>query len=204
MKNKNVFKTVFEEKFDKQLIKNQIINKYESKSHINLLKKLSYMSLFIIIISILGIWLKNNSHNKTLYEMQKGSIKMYAYALANDNSLEKRQLNENVKTPLETYNKLMSNVPGFPILFEINNIDYLDIFVTNGKVHSWDKETGVVNKLDNNYKIYKNDTLYFDVSENTTIKIRAIKNNKTLYEKYIIITSDENYNYYAKLNSTIK
>ena len=200
MKNKNIFKIVFEEKFDKRLLKNQIINNYESKNHINLLKKLSYISIFIIIISILGIQLKNRSHNKTIYEMQKGNIKMYAYALANDNSLEKRQLNANAKIPLATYNKAMSNVPGFPISFEMNNIDYIEILVTNGEVHSWNKETGIVNKLDNNYKIYKNDTLYFDVNENTTVKIKAFKNEKTVYEKYIVITSDENYNYYAKLN----
>lgn len=199
MKNKNVFKTVFEEKFDKRLLKSQIINKYESKKNISILKKLSYISIFIIIILIFGLYIKSNS-NKPIYEIQKGNIKMYAYSLANDNSLEKRQLTANTKLPLASYNKAMSNVPGFPISFEMNNIDYIEISVTNGNLYSWNKDTGIVNKLDNNYKIYKNDTLYFDVNENTSIKIKAKKNDETLYEKYIVITSDENYNYYAKLN----
>lgn len=199
MKNKNVFKTVFDEKFNMNLLKKQIINKYESQKNINILKKLSYTSILIIVILIFGLYIKSNS-NKPIYEMQKGNIKMYAYALANDNFLEKRQLTANTKLPLASYNKAMSNVPGFPISFEMNNIDYIEISVTNGNVYSWDKETGLVNKLDNNYKIYKNDTLYFNVNENTSIKIKAKKNDETLYEKYIVITSDENYNYYAKLN----
>lgn len=83
--------------------------------------------------------------------MQKGNIKMYAYALANDNSLEKRQLTADTKLPLASYNKAMSNVLGFPISFEMNNIHYIEISVTNGKVYSWNKENGLVNKLDNDF-----------------------------------------------------
>ena len=175
MKNKNVFKTVFDEKFNMNLLKKQIINNYEYKKNINILKKISYASILIIIILIFGLYIKNNNSNKTIYESQKESIKMYAYTLAYDNSLEKKQLNANTKLPLARYNKAMSNVPGFPITFEMNNIDYINISVENGKIYSWDKNTGIVNKLDNNYKIYKNDTLYFDVNENTSIKIKAKK-----------------------------
>ena len=192
MKNKNVFKTVFDEKFNMNILKKQIINNYKYKKNINILKKISYASILIIVILIFGLYIKSNS-NKTIYESQKESIKMYAYTLAYDNSLEKKQLDANTKLPLASYNKAMSNVPGFPISFEMNNIDYI-------KIYSWDKITGIVNKLDNNYKIYKNATLYFDVNENTSIKIKAKKNDETLYEKYIVITSDEKYNYYAKLN----
>lgn len=199
MKNKNVFKTVFDEKFNMNILKKQIINNYKYKKNINILKKISYASILIIVILIFGLYIKSNS-NKTIYESQKESIKMYAYTLAYDNSLEKKQLDANTKLPLASYNKAMSNVAGFPISFEMNNIDYIEISVANGKIYSWDKITGIVNKLDNNYKIYKNATLYFDVNENTSIKIKAKKNDETLYEKYIVITSDEKYNYYAKLN----
>ena len=89
MKNKNVFKTVFDEKFNMNILKKQIINNYKYKKNINILKKISYASILIIVILIFGLYIKSNS-NKTIYESQKESIKMYAYTLAYDNSLEKK------------------------------------------------------------------------------------------------------------------
>lgn len=49
MKNKNVFKTVFDEKFNMNILKKQIINNYKYKKNINILKKISYASILIIV-----------------------------------------------------------------------------------------------------------------------------------------------------------
>ena len=65
----------------------------------------------------------------------------------------------------DLYDKTYRNVLKYVVCNCSNAEDIKDIIqniyikilnkVQKGNVYSWDKETGLVNKLDNNYKIYK-------------------------------------------------
>ena len=93
----------------------------------------------------------------------------------------------------------MSSVPGYPIMFELDNIDYLNIDVTNGTILDWNGDTGKVNSLGTTYQLSNNGTLFFNVNINTNIKITGISNKKEVFEKNITISSDDDFNYYAIL-----
>lgn len=93
----------------------------------------------------------------------------------------------------------MSSVPGYPIVFELENVDYLKIEVNNGNILDWNGDTGKVTSLGTTYQLSNNGTLYFNVNINTNIKITGIRNKNEVFEKNITILSDDDFNYYVIL-----
>lgn len=100
---------------------------------------------------------------------------------------------------LASYNLAMSSVPGYPIVFELENVDYLKIEVNNGNILDWNGDTGKVTSLGTTYQLSNNGTLYFNVNINTNIKITGIRNKNEVFEKNITILSDDDFNYYVIL-----
>ena len=116
-----------------------------------------------------------------------------------DEKVEKTELKDNIKLGLASYNLAMSSVPGYPIVFELENVDYLKIEVNNGNILDWNGDTGKVTSLGTTYQLSNNGTLYFNVNINTNIKITGIRNKNEVFEKNITILSDDDFNYYVIL-----
>lgn len=200
MSNKQIIKEAFTQAFDQKQMHDEILNKYERKKEKNVGKILKYaiMPLCLILIVSLGIFLKKG--DSILESSNVGTMKVYAYTTGDNKQTEKRELKENVQLGLSRYNLAMSSVPGYPIEFELKNLDYIMINVTNGEMFTWDNSedgTGKIDVLENNHKLTKNGALYFKVNENTVINIKAFKNNKEMFAKKITISSDDHFNYYA-------
>lgn len=151
----------------------------------------------LILVAVIGISL--NGGEEILEDNVIGAMKVYAYTISEDEEVKKAELKDNIKLDLASYNLAMSSVPGYPIMFELDNIDYLNIDVTNGTILDWNGDTGKVNSLGTTYQLSNNGTLYFNVNINTNIKIIGISNNKEVFEKNITISSDDDFNYYAIL-----
>jgi len=116
-----------------------------------------------------------------------------------DEKVEKTELKDNIKLGLASYNLAMSSVPGYPIVFELENVDYLKIEVNNGNILDWNGDTGKVTSLGTTYQLSNNGTLYFNVNIDTNIKITGIRNKNEVFEKNITILSDDDFNYYVIL-----
>lgn len=197
MSNKKVIKKVFDEEYNSERVKQQILLKYERKNKIFKIMRYSIVPVFFVLLSFIVILL-NNSEN-ILDDNIISTMRVYAYTMSEDDNMEKVELRDNVKLLLSGYNFAMSSVPGYPIMFELHNVDYLKIDVTNGTILDWDNITGEVNNIGSTYKLFDDNTLYFNVSINTNIKITGIKNKKEVFEKNITILSDDSFNYYAVL-----
>lgn len=195
MSNRQVIKRVFEEEFDSKKMKQQILLKYEKREKIRMYKIMKYIIIptcFVLIVTI-GILLNKEKENSI------GTMKVYAYTMSENEKLEKRELKDNVKLGLASYNLALSSVPGYPIMFETDNVDYLEIDITNGTILDWDRETGKVKSLGSTYQLFGNGNLYFHISGNTSIKITGMKDKKMVFEKNIKISSDNDFNYYATI-----
>lgn len=196
--NKNI-KEIFSEKINKDVIFNNILTNVQRKERNNLkyYKVLIIPACIIMIICTFFIFNKNESLTQSEFT---NNVKVYAYMDANNN--DKKELKENIKVELSSYNHLMSSVPGYPISFiltENYNLDYIDINVKNGSILEWNNENPVVKDRNTSYKIKDDKILYFNVNENTIITITGIKNEKQVFSKNITITEDEDFNYYATL-----
>lgn len=178
-------------------MKQQIHLKYE-RNRMGKIMKYATIPICLVLVAFIGISL-NNGEN-VLKENEMGIMKAYAYTMSKDEKLEKIELKDNVKIGLASYNLAMSSVPGYPIIFELDNVDYINIDVTKGVIFDWDKNTDEVKNLGNTYQLFDNDTLYFNVNINTNIKIIGIKDKKEIFEKNITISSDNDFNYYAIIN----
>jgi len=199
MSNKKIIKKVFEDEFDSKKMEQQILLQYERKEKNKMSKIIKYaiVPMCFILIAVIGILL--NGRKEILEDNVIGAMKVYAYTMSEDERLEKTELKDNIKLGLARYNLAMSSVPGYPIMFELDNIDYLNIDVTNGNILDWNGDTGTVNSLGTTYQLSNNATLYFNVNVNTNIKIIGIRNKNEVFEKNITILSDDDFNYYAIL-----
>lgn len=199
MSNKKIIKKVFDEEFDCEKMKQQILLQYERKEKNKMSKIIKYAiaPVCLILVAVIGISL--NGGKEILEDNVIGAMKVYAYTISEDEKVEKAELKDNIKLGLASYNLAMSSVPGYPIMFELDNIDYLNIDVTNGTILDWNGDTGKVNSLGTTYQLSNNGTLYFNVNINTNIKITGISNKKEVFEKNITISSDDDFNYYAIL-----
>lgn len=191
MSNKKIIKEVFNAKFNSEMMKEKVLNKYKKERYVFNAFKYAF-PLCLVFIIFTGVFLSKNDITSNTID-----TKMYVYTSLNGEMVE---LKNNIKLELSTYNMAMSSVPGYPVTFEVNNSDCLDITVTNGNILSWDKDTGIVSDLGNKYQLFENKTLYFSVNKNTYINIKGMKDNNELFEKTVTIFSDDGYNYYAKLN----
>lgn len=198
MSNKEIIKKLFDEELDSRKMRNEILEKYERKGKNKVFKIIKYSTIPIclVIAVFIGIFLNNKN---ILEEKSIGIMKVYAYTISDDEKMEKKELKESVKLGLAKYSQTMSSVPGYPIMFELSKVDYINIEVSNGTILDWNNASGKVKELGNTYQLSHDWTLYFDVNENTSIKITGIKNKKEIFEKNITISSDDNYNYYALL-----
>lgn len=196
MSNKQIIKKVFDEEFNSKEIEHQILLKYERKGKNKMSKIMKYaiVPLCFMLVAFIGISL--NKGNDILEE-KTGIMKVYAYTLSESKEIQKKELNDNVKFPLANYNLAMSSVPGYPIEFELDNLDYVEINVTDGTILDWNSETGIVKSLENTYQLFNNGTLYFNINKDTNIKIIGIKDKKEVFEKNISISNDDKFNYYA-------
>lgn len=93
----------------------------------------------------------------------------------------------------------MSSVPGYPMKFELENMEKVDISIKNGTIYDYDRKTGKVTSLGNEYQLTSSSILYFNVNDKTEIKIVGMNQKKRILEKSIVISMDSNYNYYATL-----
>lgn len=199
MSNNNMMKKVFDKELNSEKMKQQILLKYERKEKNKMSRIIKYAIVPVCLVFAFFIGISFHKENHILEDHSIGSMKVYAYTMSEEEKLEKTELKDNIKLGLAKYNLAMSSVPGYPIEFELDNIDYLNIDVTNGTILNWDKDTGKVKSLGNTYKLSNNDTLYFNVNINTNIKITGIKNKNKVLEKSITISSDDDFNYYATL-----
>lgn len=199
MSNNNMMKKVFDKELNSEKMKQQILLKYERKEKNKMSKIIKYAIIPVCLVFAFFIGISFHKENHILEDHGISSMKVYAYTMSEEEKLEKTELKDNIKLGLAKYNLAMSSVPGYPIEFELDNIDYLNIDVTNGTILNWDKDTGKVDNLGNTYKLSNNGTLYFNVNINTNIKITGIKNKNKVLEKSITISSDDDFNYYATL-----
>ena len=199
MSNKKMMKKVFEEEFSSEKMKQQILLQYERKEKNKMSKIIKYAIVPVCLVLALFIGTSLNEGNNILEDNVIGAMKVYAYTMSEDEKVEKTELKDNIKLGLASYNLAMSSVPGYPIVFELENVDYLKIEVNNGNILDWNGDTGKVTSLGTTYQLSNNGTLYFNVNINTNIKITGIKNKNEVFEKNITISSDDDFNYYAIL-----
>jgi len=198
MSNKEIIEKVFSEEFNQKKMKQQILLKYErkKKKKMNKFMKYAIVPICLVLVAFIGISLTDKN---VLEESGIGAMKVYAYTMSKDETLEKTELKENVKLGLASYNLAMSSVPGYPIVFELDNIDSINIDVTEGSIFDWNRSTGEVKSLGSMYQLSGDGTLYFNINIRTNIKVTGIKNNQEVFEKNIIISSDDDFNYYATI-----
>lgn len=199
MSNKKMMKKVFEEEFSSEKMKQQILLQYERKEKNKMSKIIKYAIVPVYLILALFIGVSLNEGNNILEDNVIGAMKVYAYTMSEDEKVEKTELKDNIKLGLASYNLAMSSVPGYPIVFELENVDYLKIEVNNGNILDWNGDTGKVTSLGTTYQLSNNGTLYFNVNINTNIKITGIRNKNEVFEKNITILSDDDFNYYVIL-----
>ena len=199
MSNKKMMKKVFEEEFSSEKMKQQILLQYERKEKNKMSKIIKYAIVPVYLILALFIGASLNEGNNILEDNVIGAMKVYAYTMSEDEKVEKTELKDNIKLGLASYNLAMSSVPGYPIVFELENVDYLKIEVNNGNILDWNGDTGKVTSLGTTYQLSNNGTLYFNVNINTNIKITGIRNKNEVFEKNITILSDDDFNYYVIL-----
>lgn len=199
MSNKQIIKRVFDEEFDSKKMKQQILLKYEGKVKKKMIRITKYAIIPICVIFMAFIVISLNNEKNISKKGYIGTMKVYAYTMSENKKLEKTELKDNVKLGLASYNLAMSSVPGYPIMFELDNIDYINISVTNGTILDWNRKTNNVKSIGNMHKLYENDILYFNVNINTNIKIIGIKDKKEVFEKNITISRDDDFNYYAMI-----
>lgn len=199
MSNKKIMKKVFDEELSSEKMKQQILLKYERKEKNKMGKIIKYSIAPVCLLLAIFIGISLNNGKDTSEGNVIASMKVYAYTMSQDEKIEKTELKDNIKLGLASYNLAMSSVPGYPIIFELDNVDYLNIIVTNGTILDWDRDTSKVNSLGNTYQLSNNDTLYFNVNINTNIKIIGIRNKNEVFKKNITISSDDDFNYYAIL-----
>lgn len=197
MSNKKVIKRVFDDEFNREKMKQQILLKYEKKNKFIKIIKYSIAPICLVFVSFIVVLLNNKGN--IIEDNIISTMKVYAYTKLEDERMERVELRDDVKLLLSSYNLTMSSVPGYPIMFELHNVDYLKIDVINGTILEWDSSTGKVNSVGNIYQLFKDNTLYFNINVNTNIKITGIKNKKDVFEKNITILSDDDFNYYAIL-----
>lgn len=199
MSNKKMMKKVFEEEFSSEKMKQQILLQYERKEKNKMSKIIKYAIVPVCLVLALFIGTSLNEGNNILEDNVIGAMKVYAYTMSEDEKVEKTELKDNIKLGLASYNLAMSSVPGYPIVFELENVDYLKIEVNNGNILDWNGDTGKVTSLGTTYQLSNNGTLYFNVNINTNIKITGIRNKNEVFEKNITILSDDDFNYYVIL-----
>lgn len=199
MSNKKMMKKVFEEEFSSEKMKQQILLQYERKEKNKMSKIIKYAIVPVYLVLALFIGASLNEGNNILEDNVIGAMKVYAYTMSEDEKVEKTELKDNIKLGLASYNLAMSSVPGYPIVFELENVDYLKIEVNNGNILDWNGDTGKVTSLGTTYQLSNNSTLYFNVNINTNIKITGIRNKNEVFEKNITILSDDDFNYYVIL-----
>lgn len=199
MSNKKMMKKVFEEEFSSEKMKQQILLQYERKEKNKMSKIIKYAIVPVCLVLALFIGTSLNEGNNILEDNVIGAMKVYAYTMLEDEKVEKTELKDNIKLGLASYNLAMSSVPGYPIVFELENVDYLKIEVNNGNILDWNGDTGKVTSLGTTYQLSNNGTLYFNVNINTNIKITGIRNKNEVFEKNITILSDDDFNYYVIL-----
>ena len=199
MSNKKMMKKVFEEEFSSEKMKQQILLQYERKEKNKMSKIIKYAIVPVCLVLALFIGTSLNEGNNILEDNVIGAMKVYAYTMSEDEKVEKAELKDNIKLGLASYNLAMSSVPGYPIVFELENVDYLKIEVNNGNILDWNGDTGKVTSLGTTYQLSNNGTLYFNVNINTNIKITGIRNKNEVFEKNITILSDDDFNYYVIL-----
>ena len=199
MSNKKMMKKVFEEEFSSEKMKQQILLQYERKEKNKMSKIIKYaiVPVYLPLVAFIGISLSKGTD--ILEDNVIGAMKVYAYTMSEDEKVEKTELKDNIKLGLASYNLAMSSVPGYPIVFELENVDYLKIEVNNGNILDWNGDTGKVTSLGTTYQLSNNGTLYFNVNINTNIKITGIRNKNEVFEKNITILSDDDFNYYVIL-----
>ncbi len=198
MSNKQVIKKVFEEEFDSNNLKEQILLKFKRKENVKIQKVIKYAFIPICIVFILFLGISTN-HNQIDLKNDIGTVKVYAYTISEDNRIEQTELRDNVKIILKKYNMAVSSVPGYPIMFEMDNIDYIRVEVINGSMSVWNRDIGEVKNLNNNYDLYDHTTIYFNVKDNTQIKLTGIKDKEEVFKKNITISMDDAFNYYATI-----
>ena len=199
MSKKKMMKKVFEEEFSSEKMKQQILLQYERKEKNKMSKIIKYAIVPVCLVLALFIGTSLNEGNNILEDNVIGAMKVYAYTMSEDEKVEKTELKDNIKLGLASYNLAMSSVPGYPIVFELENVDYLKIEVNNGNILDWNGDTGKVTSLGTTYQLSNNGTLYFNVNINTNIKITGIRNKNEVFEKNITILSDDDFNYYVIL-----
>lgn len=199
MKNKEIFKELYSKKINKKQNYQDIIRQIEKGNKLSMNRMLKYAVIPLCLV--LSIYIGIVISDKEIFKSKEnivGNIKVYAYQTIEETS-EKRELKENIKLELSKYNKAMSSVPGYPIFFKLENIDYINIVIENGDIYDYNRTTGKVTKLEKNQQLNTDKTLYFNVDENTKIKMIGIKKKETVFEKNITFSKDSEFNYYALL-----
>lgn len=199
MTKEKVIKDIFDEKINKDIILDNVLDNVLGGRNNKMKNYLRYavFSLCFLIMIATGFIFSSKTNLKK--EVFSSNVKVYFYMNSND----KVELKDNIKIKLDSYNNLMSSVPGYPIFFKLDKnskLDYIDVSVKNGSILKWNSEdTFEISELFTNYKIESDDTLYFKVNKDTVIIINGFKDKKVVFSKNIVITEDENFNYFATL-----
>ena len=89
MSNKKIIKKVFDEEFDCEKMKQQILLQYERKEKNKMSKIIKYAiaPVCLILVAVIGISL--NGGKEILEDNVIGAMKVYAYTISEDEKVEK-------------------------------------------------------------------------------------------------------------------
>lgn len=165
--------------------------------------KMVLVTSFVFLILIGGFFCIKGPIAKMKKEnhiVENGNFQIFALSNSEEKEV-KKELKENIQVPLKNYNEAMSSIPGFPILFKLEENDsQMEIIVKNGNIYTWEPSSGIVTLLGEKAIINESQTLYFQVQKDTIIDI-IYKQGKKKIQKRIAIYQDENFNYYAILTN---
>lgn len=187
-------KDMFDKHINKQTIYYQITNNQKNTKHFPI--KFAILSICTILIFVSGFL-----YNQSLNPKSTDSFAVYAY---NEEGV-KQNLKIDTQIMLSQYNKLQSQVPGYPIKITLNknNIyDMIEIKVKKGSILTWNQKNGVVKDHGSIYRLQQTETIYLDIGSTTTAQLIAKKGAKMILFQELQFTSDSEYHIKAKNNTT--
>lgn len=178
-------KYMFHQHINKQSIYDQILNQNIKK------RKMKYAIISLCVIFIFAFGFLHQQVNVV------NTFSVYAY----NEEGTKQDLKINSEILLNQYNKLQSNVPGYPIKITLNKnnqYDKIKLTVDNGHILTWNQENGIVKDHGKSYILTHTEIIYLDIHSKATAQLLAMEGNKTIVSQLLKFTCDSQYHLKGK------